>query len=103
MSHFGKSLAHRLGINQNLSSVFHPQTNGISERKNQWIEQYLQLVTSVSLEDWTHWLTIVTAVHNNQQNKTTGLLPNQILLGYKLMLHPEEGAPSNNEAAETRV
>jgi hypothetical protein len=43
------------------------------------------------------------AVHNNRQNKTTGLSPNQILLGYELTLHPEEGAPSNNEAMETRV
>jgi hypothetical protein len=41
MSHFGKSLTERLGINQNLSSIFHLQTDGISERKNQWIEQYL--------------------------------------------------------------
>jgi hypothetical protein len=40
-SHFGKSLAQQLKINQNLSSAFHPQTDGISERKNQWVEQYL--------------------------------------------------------------
>jgi transposase InsO family protein len=44
-SHFGKGLAQRLKINQNLSSAFHPQTDGISERKNQWVEQYLRLVT----------------------------------------------------------
>jgi hypothetical protein len=64
-SHFGKGLAQRLKINQNLSSAFHPQTDGISERKNQWIEQYLRLVMSASPEDWTHWLTIATAIHNN--------------------------------------
>jgi hypothetical protein len=40
-SHFGKSLAQQLKVNQNLSSAFHPQTNEISERKNQWVEQYL--------------------------------------------------------------
>jgi hypothetical protein len=40
-SHFGKSLTKQLGINQNLSFMFHLQTNGILERKNQWIEQYL--------------------------------------------------------------
>jgi hypothetical protein len=92
-----------LGINQNLLLSFHPQTDGISERKNQWIEQYLRLVTSASPEDWTHWLAIMMAVHNNQQNETTGLSPNQILLGYEPMLHPDEGVPSNNEAAKTRV
>jgi hypothetical protein len=40
-SHFGKSLVQQLKIDQNLSSAFHPQTDGISERKNQWVEQYL--------------------------------------------------------------
>jgi hypothetical protein len=61
------------------------------------------LVTSASPKDWTHWLAIATAVHNNWKNETTGLLPNQILLGYELTLQPEEGAPSNNEAVEMRV
>jgi transposase InsO family protein len=102
-SHFGRSLSRQLKINQNLSSAFHPQTDGISERKNQWIKQYLRLVTSASPEDWTHWLAMAMAVHNNRKNETTGLLPNQILLGYELMLQPEEDTPSNNKAIETRI
>jgi hypothetical protein len=43
------------------------------------------------------------AVHNNRKNETTGLSPNQILLGYELTLQPKEDAPSNNEAVEMRV
>jgi hypothetical protein len=58
-------LAQQLKINQNLSSAFYPQTDGILERKNQWVEQYLRLVTFMSPEDWTHWLAIAMAVHNN--------------------------------------
>jgi hypothetical protein len=61
------------------------------------------LVTAAFLEDWTHWLAIATAVHNNRRNETTGLSPNQILLGYELTLQPEEDIPSNNEAVEMRV
>ena len=76
--------------------MFHPQTDGISERKNQWIEQYLRLVTSASPEDWTHWLALATAVYNNRRNVTTGLSPNQILLGYDLDLIPSGSAISNN-------
>ncbi len=37
-SHFGKALAKELGITWNLSMVYHPQTDGLTERKNQWIE-----------------------------------------------------------------
>jgi len=40
-SHFGKALTQKLGVQQNLSTAFHPQTDGLSERKNQWVEQYL--------------------------------------------------------------
>jgi hypothetical protein len=83
--------------------VFHLQTDGILEGKNQWIEQYLRLVTSMSPEDWTYWLAIATAIHNNRQNKTIRLLPNQILLGYEVTLHPEEETPSNSEAIEMRI
>jgi hypothetical protein len=102
-SHFGKSLAQQLKINQNLSSAFHPQTDRISERKNQWVEQYLRLVTFASPKDWTHWLAIAMAVHNNRRNETTGLSPNQILLGYELTLQPEEDTSSNNKAVEMRI
>jgi len=45
-SYFGKVLAQKLGITQNLSMAFHPQTDGLSERKNQWVEQYLCLINS---------------------------------------------------------
>jgi transposase InsO family protein len=64
-SHFGKALTARLGIEQNLSTAFHPQTDGLSERKNQWVEQYLCLVTLAAPEDWTQWLALTSAVHNN--------------------------------------
>ena len=80
--------------------MFHPQTDGLSERKNQWIEQYLRTVTSASPEDWMQWLTLATAVHNNRKNATTGLSPNQILLGYEPQLTPKTSAPSNNDLVE---
>jgi hypothetical protein len=102
-SHFGKALTKRLGIQQNLSSVFHPQTDGLSERKNQWIEQYLRLITMAQPEDWTEWLSIASAVHNNRRNTTTGLSPNQILLGYEIKLFPSEQEASNNQTVEDRM
>ena len=102
-SHFGKALAAKLGISQNLSTAFHPQMDGISERKNQWIEQYLRIVTSANPEDWTQWLDLASLVHNNRRNATTGLSPNQILMGYKPTFVPSETPPSNNETVEHRI
>jgi hypothetical protein len=102
-SHFGKAFTARLGIQQNLSTAFHPQTDGLSERKNQWVEQYLRLVTSAAPEDWTQWLALASAVHNNRRNATTGLSPNQILLGYDITLNPGITQSVTNESAEERI
>src|SRR6266852_1722517 len=102
-SHFRRALTKKLGIEQNLSSAFHPQTDGLSERKNQWVEQYLRLVTSASPESWTSWLPIASAVYNNRRNSTTGLSPNQILLGYETILIPRENPPVTNLVAKERV
>ena len=63
----------------------------------------MRLVTSSSPEDWTKWLTIASAVHNNRKNSTTGLSPNQVLLGYETKMNPSENAPSNNETAQSRI
>jgi hypothetical protein len=70
------------------------------ERKNQWIEQYLRLVTSLSLEDWTQWISIAIAVHNNWKNSMTSLSPNKILISYKPNLAPPETPATNNKSAE---
>jgi len=102
-SHFGKGLAKKLGIQQNLSIAFHPQTDGLSEQKNQWVEQYLQLVTSAAPKDWTQWLVLASIVHNNWRNSTTGLSPNQILLGYDIPLNLDLASSVINETAEECV
>jgi len=96
-------LALKLGITQNLSTAFHPQTDGLSERKNQWVEQYLCLITSGQQSDWADWLTIATAVHNERYNETIKMTPNEALLGYQPMLAPDQQVPTNNEAAETQL
>ena len=102
-SHFGKAITKKLGIEQNLSTAFHPQTDGLSERKNQWIEQYLHTIVASHPEDWSYWIAIASAVHNNRINSTIGLSPNEILLGYSPRLAPSEVIRTDNEAVEKHV
>jgi hypothetical protein len=40
-SHFGRALAKELGITWNMSTAYCPQTDRLTERKNQWLEQYI--------------------------------------------------------------
>ncbi len=101
-SHFRKALTTKLGISRNLSTAFHLQTDGLSERKNQWIEQYLCLVTSMDPRGWINWLALATTVHNNHTNITTRLFPNQVLLGYNPTLNLEKSLETMNALVETR-
>jgi len=99
-SHFGKALATKLGITQNLSTAFHPQTDGLSEQKNQWVEQYLRLLTTTQQDDWDEWLTIASAVHNDHTNAMLGMSPNEALFGFHPNLYPHTPATTSNEAVE---
>jgi hypothetical protein len=101
-SHFGKSITKALGITQNLSTAFHPQTDGLSERKNQWIEQYLHLICT-NQDEWAKWLPMATAVHNNTRNSTTGFTPNMLLLGWEPPLIPDQILTTSNQKVEDYV
>jgi Chromo (CHRromatin Organisation MOdifier) domain len=98
-SHFTRELTKGLGINQNLSMAFHPQTDGLSEQTNQWIEQYLRLIT-VNQNEWSRWLPMVTAVHNNSRNSTTGFAPNELLTGWEPPLAADQHSELKNFTAE---
>ena len=98
-SHFGKSLAKELGIAWNLSTVYHPQTDGLSERKNQWVEQFLRLVAT-NQEEWSTALPLATLVHNNSQNTTIRTSPNQLLIGREPLAMPSQAVGANNPLAE---
>jgi len=102
-SQFRKALTEKLGIQQNLSTAFHPQTDRLFKRKNQWVEQYLRLVTSNDPKGWTHWLVLATIVHNNWINATTRLSPNQILFGYNPTLNSDKVLQTHNALVESRI
>jgi len=72
--------------------AYHPQTDSLTERKNQWVEQYLYLIVA-NQEDWATALLIATLVHNNVKNRTTGFSLNELLIGREppAMLFQGEG------------
>ena len=92
----------KLSIGWNISTAFHPQTDGLTERKNQWVEQYIRLYTSAQQDDWEAWLPIATFVHNRWPNATTKCSPHEILLGYFPSTAEEPMGITNNETVEAR-
>jgi hypothetical protein len=85
-----------------MSTAYHPQTDGLTECKNQWLEQYLQLVAGNDKE-WSNMLPIATLVHNNLANSTTRLAPNQLLIRREPPVTLVQGEGTDNPLAEQRA
>jgi Integrase zinc binding domain/RNase H-like domain found in reverse transcriptase len=79
---FAAGLCDILGIEQNISTAYHPQTDGQSERTNQSLEQYLRIYTNYDQDDWADWLPTAQYMHNSWPNTTTGKTPYELLMGH---------------------
>jgi hypothetical protein len=87
-SRFSKSMNDNLGIETALSTAYHPQTDGQSERTNQEVEQVLRTVISWHQDDWVDWLPLVEFALNNRFKKALGTTPFYANYGY----HPQIGS-----------
>jgi len=81
ISIFMKNLCQVLGIKQNISSAYHPQTDGQSERSNQWVEQFLRHWSNTQQDNWADLLPIAQFAHNSWPNATTKNSPFKLLMG----------------------
>ena len=82
VSKFMKELCCLMGITQNVSTAYHPRTDGQSERSNQWLEQYLHFWVDHQQTNWHHYLPLVKFMHNSWKNESTGQSPFEVLMGY---------------------
>ena len=64
-SRFTCELCKILGIKQNISTAYHPRTDGQSERTNQWLEQYLRFWVNERQDNWAAYLPLAEFTHNN--------------------------------------
>jgi hypothetical protein len=89
-----------------LSTAFHPQTDGQTERINQILEHYLRCFVGDEQITWPKLLKSAEFACNNAINATTGYSPFQALLGYSPDFRQRfEDEPSLREvpAAAARV
>src|SRR6201996_7962176 len=80
-SKFMRELCQILGIQQDISTAYHPRTDGQSERTNQWVETYLRFFVNYQQDDWAQYLPLAEFAHNNWKNTTTGESPFYLLMG----------------------
>src|SRR5882724_9863125 len=75
ISRFWKFLCQLLGIKANLSTTYHPETNGQTERVNQILEQYLWVYINYQQDDWVNLLPLAKFAYNNTSHSATMVTP----------------------------
>ena len=83
-----QELWRKLGIKQKLSTAFHPQTDGESERVNQEIEQYLCICGNFQQDDWASLLSIIEFAHNARPHRSTQKTPFEVWYGFNPTFKP---------------
>lgn len=74
-SGYWRSFCQELQIKGRLSTAFHPQTDGQTERQNQTLESYLRVYCNFRQDDWASWLPAAEFAYNNSRNESTGISP----------------------------
>ncbi|KAH4195582.1 hypothetical protein HBH42_073960 [Parastagonospora nodorum] len=91
---FWKRICARLKIKQKLSTSYHPETDGQTERYNQSLETYLRQFVNFTQDDWASFLHIAEFQANDTVNVSIGMTPFMADLGY----HPRSGIHPGEEA-----
>ena len=65
MSNFMRGLSEILGIKVAASTVYHPQTDGQTERINQEVEKFLRLFVNQRQDNWYDWISIAKFAYND--------------------------------------
>ncbi|CAA9373459.1 hypothetical protein AVDCRST_MAG94-4350 [uncultured Leptolyngbya sp.] len=72
---FWSALCFHTKIRRKLSTAFHPQTDGQTERQNQTLEQYLRSYVNYYQDDWVSWLPMAEFSYNNSLHASIGCSP----------------------------
>jgi hypothetical protein len=70
-----------LGIKSALSTAYHPQSDGTTERVNQEIEAYLSIYCTSHPEEWLTALNTMEFTHNNRRHADRQKTPFELMFG----------------------
>jgi hypothetical protein len=83
ISAFWRHLCRILNTRAQLSTAWHPESDGQTERMNATLEQYLRAHVSYLQDDWSEWLASAEFAGNSQVSETTRVSPFFALYGFE--------------------
>ena len=80
-AHFWQEFWKALGTKLNMSTAYHPQSDGQTENANRVLETMLRAVVDFDQTDWDEHLSAAELAINNAKNETTGFTPFYLYYG----------------------
>ena len=97
-SKFWSSLCYFLSIKRRLSTAFHPQTDGQTERQNRTIEAYLIVFVNYEKNNWARLLPMAEFAYNNAKHASIGYTCFELNYGYHPCVSYEEDVDSHSRS-----
>jgi hypothetical protein len=102
VSNFWKALHELTGIKLKMSTSYHPETDGASERTNKTVIQCIRFAVERDQQGWAQALPKVRFDIMNTINKSTGYTPFQLRFGKSpRIIPPLSSTPSDDPASTT--
>jgi hypothetical protein len=83
ISAFWRELFKLYKVNLLMSTAYHPQTDGQTERVNQCIEMFLRCAVQDAPATWKAWLSLAELWYNSTYHTSLGCSPFKALYGYE--------------------
>ena len=87
-----KQVCQLLGIQRNLSTAYHPQTDGTTERANSDIEAVVRIFCNYDQDNWAQLCPLLELMLNSRTNTTIGVSPFFLHHGYHNTPFPQSQA-----------
>lgn len=81
LSNLWKELFRLADVQLQMSSAYHPQSDGQTERVNQCLETFLRCFVHACPTQWSHWLSVAQFWYNSSPHSATGRAPFEVLYG----------------------
>jgi RNase H-like domain found in reverse transcriptase/Reverse transcriptase (RNA-dependent DNA polymerase)/Integrase zinc binding domain/Chromo (CHRromatin Organisation MOdifier) domain len=101
-SNFSRHLLKLCKIQGNLSTAYHPQSDGQTERINSVLEQYLRIFCDYQQDNWVELLPMAEFTYNNAKHASTQVSPFYANYGFhpRLSIDVESPKRHQNPAAD---